>query len=492
MEREINSFDDIGYERYCSLKDSVESLMKIMNLEGLKKDERTRVLTALIQLITDNSDKPMDLRVSDTRDMIYNGNVFSHYFADKDKETAVQILSNTSILNEVERLIYTINFYMPNDKEFTSVYKEFEKKVGKIAEHYGLSGEDATKFVYARITEISKFYRIYMNYKENQAKQSVSESQVSESQVFVALQEASDNPSLENIENARRLIMALQNESLKAMLTEELENLGIGALSNQEVSGNGYWDIPEESVISGDVKEDTHVFGFSPEEEEVHIPPHLESLAQEPVAYEEETLEPQLELYVPEGNLEMTTGMEDEVVEPTPLQVSQGTKSCDDDNVAEEVKASLQLFVGKAKEDANRVRELESTLASTQDELSRVNALADEQAETIARQSDKIIDFEDAIKARDERIGTLASENEKLHATNEMQSETMKEQREKIIDFEARLQQQNVRIGELKTENETLGRKVIAYQQSFEELGDMLKGTQDMGEYEEESHRKVA
>lgn len=481
--KEINSFDDIGYERYCSLKDSVESLMKIMNLEGLKKDEQTRVLTALIQLITDNSDKPMDLRVSDTRDMIYNGNVFSHYFKDGDKETAVQILSNASILNEVEKLIYTINFYMPNDEDFINVYNEFKKNVEKIAEYYGLSGKNAAKFVHARITEIHKFGIIYNDYKENQAKQPVSESQV-----FVALQEASDNPTVENIENARRLIMALQNESLKAMLTEKLEMLGTNALSNQQL--DGYWDIPEEPIISHASMDDTNVFGFSPEEEEINIPPHLESLAQEPVAYDEETIEPQLELYVPEEPLEVTPVMED-VVEPTPLQVIQGTKSTDDDNVAEEVKASLQLLVNKAKTDATRVQELEITLASTQDELLRANALADEQAETIARQSAEIIDFEDAIKARDERIGTLASENEKLHATNVMQSETITEQKGKIIDFEARLQQQNVCIGELKTENETLGRKVIAYQQSFEELGDMLKGTQDMGEYEE-NHRKVA
>ena len=487
MEREINSFDDIGYERYCSLKDSFESLMEIMNLEGLKKDERTRVLTALIQLITDNSDKPMDLRVSDTRDMIYNGNVFSHYFKDEDKETAVQILSNTSILNEVERLIYTINFYMPNDKDFINVYNKFEKDVEKIAEYYGLSGKDAAKFVHARITEIHKFGRIYMDYKEEQSQQLVSESQA-----FVALQEASDNPTIENIENARRLIMALQNDSLKDMLTKELEMLGINALSNQEVSGNGYWDIPEEPVTSdGDMKEDTPVFGFSPEEEEIHIPPHFGFVNPESVQSEDEFSEPQLELYVPEEFLEVTPVMEEAVVEePTPLQVIQGTKT-DDDNVAAEVKASLQLLVSKAKNDATRVQELEDTLASTQDELSRVNALADEQAETIARQSDKIIDFEDAIKARDERIITLESENQKLHATNEMQSVTIEEQRVKIIDFEAELQKRDVYIGELKTENETLGRKVVTYQQSFAELGDMLKGTQDMGEYEANA-RKIA
>ena len=480
MEREIKSFDDMQVERYCVVKESIESLMAIMNLDGLTKVERTRVLTALIQLINDNSEKPMDLRISDTRDTIYHGNVFSHYFSDEDKEKAVEILSNTNLLNELEKLIYTINFYMPNDKDFTSVYRESNKDVAKIADYYGLEGEDAAKFVYARVTEISKFYKSYMDYKEKQA--------VSESQVFIALQEATDNPSVENIENARRLIMALQNEGLKEVLTRQLEMLGTNALSNQEVSGNGYWDIPEEPMASMD---ENHVFGYSPEEEEINIPPHLETLAQEPTAYEEETLEPRLEVYVPESNEELEPVMEETVVEPEPLKVIRGAANEGQDNVAEEVKASLQLLVGRAKKDATRVQELEGELTSTQEELVDARATIEEQSETIARQSDKIINFEDAIKERDERIGALESENEKLQATNEIQAEAMEEQRGKIIDFEARLQQQNVRIGELKSENQSLEHKVIAYETTLNELGDMLKGTQEVGEYEENA-RKIA
>lgn len=474
MEREIKSFNDMQVERYCVVKESIESLMAIMNLEGLTKVERTRVLTALIQLINDNSEKPMDLRVRDTEEMICTGNVFSHYFSGKEaKEQAVEILSNTNLLNELEKLIYTINFYMPNDKDFIRVYSESNKDVAKIADYYGLEGEDAAKFVYARVTEISKFYKSYMDYKEKQA--------VSESQVFIALQEATDNPSVENIENARRLIMALQNEGLKEVLTRQLEMLGTNALSNQEVSGNGYWDIPEKPMASMD---DTRVFGFSPEEEEINIPPHLETLAQEPTAYEEETLEPQLEVYVPESNEELEPVMEETVVEPEPLRVIRGTVNKEQDNVAEEVKASLQLLVGRAKKDATRVQELEG-------ELVDARATIEEQTETIARQSDKIINFEDAIKERDERIDALESENEKLQATNEIQASTIEEQNGKIIDFEAELQKRNVHIGELKSENQSLQHKVIAYETTLNELGDMLKGTQEVGEYEENA-RKIA
>lgn len=287
--------------------------------------------------------------------------------------------------------------------------------------------------------------------------------------------------------------MALQNESLKAMLTEKLENLGIGALSNQEVSGNGYWDIPEESVSSGDMKEDPRVFGFSPEEEEVHIPPHLESLAQEPVAYEEETLEPQLELYVPEDNLEITTVMEEtSLEEPEPLRIIQGTKSFDDDNVAEEVKASLQLFVGKAKADANRVLELKTILESTQDELSRVNALANEQAETIARQSAEIIDFKEAMKAREGRIRDLESECERKDELIANQDETIKEQSEEMIGIKAELQENRVENEELLNENRNIRLQLGSYKATIMELGEMVKGAHDMGEYKEESHRKVA
>lgn len=475
--KEINSFDDIGHERYCSLKDSVESLMKIMNLEGLEKDEQTRVLTALIQLITDNSDKPMDLRVSDTREIVNTG-VLRSYFAAKDKETAVQILSNTSILNEVERLIYTINFYMPNDKDFINVYNKFKKDVEKIAEDYGLSGKNAAKFVHARITEIHKFGIIYNDYKENQAKQPVSESQVSESQVFVALQEASDNPTKENIENARRLIMALQNESLKAMLTEKLEMLGINALSNQQ---GGYWDIPEDPSASG----------FSPEEEEVYIPPHLEFASLEPVQSGNELSEPHLQLNASEDTTEMTPVMEEVVVEPIPLRVIQETKPADDD-VAKEVKESLQLLVSKAKNDATRVQELEGALASTQGELSRVNALADEQAETIARQSNKIIDFEEAMKASEGRIRDLERECERKDELIANQDETIKEQSEEMLGIKAELQERRAENEELLNENRNIRLQLGSYKATIMELGEMVKGAHDMGECKEESHRKVA
>lgn len=480
MEREIKSFDDMQVERYCVVKESIESLMAIMNLDGLTKVERTRVLTALIQLINDNSEKPMDLRVRDTEEMICTGNVFSHYFSDEDKEKAVEILSNTNLLNELEKLIYTINFYMPNDKDFIRVYSESNKDVAKIAEYYGLEGEDAAKFVYARVTEISKFYKSYMDYKEKHA--------VSESQVFIALQEATDNPSVENIENARRLIMALQNEGLKEVLTRQLEMLGANALSNQEVSGNGYWDIPEEPMASMD---ENHAFGFSPEEEEINIPPHLETLVQGPTAYEEETLEPQLEVYVPESNEELEPVMEETVVEPEPLRVIRGAANEETTNVAEGVKASLQLLVNKAKNDATRVQELEGELTSTQEELVDAKATIKELSGTIDRQSGEIIDFEAAIKARDERIGTLESKNEKLQATNEIQAETIEELNGKIIDFEAELQKRNVHIGELKSENQSLQHKVTAYETTLNELGDMLKGTQEVGEYEENA-RKIA
>ena len=112
------------------------------------------------------------------------------------------------------------------------MYSESNKDVAKIAEYYGLKGEDAVKFVGARVIEISKFYKSYKNYKEKQV--------VSESQVFIALQEATDNPSVENIENARRLIMALQNDQMNIANIEVAPKELIEKKKDPDFKGKAY------------------------------------------------------------------------------------------------------------------------------------------------------------------------------------------------------------------------------------------------------------
>jgi len=107
-------FNNLEITRYVKVKDSIEDLMKIIDLEKTKEDGMDRVLTALLQLIDQNDNKTVDEKYEAVNDAIYNGNVFSHYFKEENKEDAVHILSNTSLF----ALIGFITSHKISDKTF--------------------------------------------------------------------------------------------------------------------------------------------------------------------------------------------------------------------------------------------------------------------------------------------------------------------------------------------------------------------------------------
>ena len=154
-------FEEVAFSRYIKVKESIESLTRIIDFEKTKEDGIDRVLHALLQLIDENDDKTVEEKREIIEDAIYNGNVFRHYFSEENQSKAIDILSKTSLLNDEERLIYIINFYMPGDVNFSSVYSKSDKNIDKIAEHYGLTNSDSGNLIFARVAEISKFYKLY-------------------------------------------------------------------------------------------------------------------------------------------------------------------------------------------------------------------------------------------------------------------------------------------------------------------------------------------
>ena len=170
MKEEFNNikFEEVAFPRYIKVKESIESLTKIIDYEKVKEDGIDRVLHAILQLIDENDDKTVDEKKELIEEAIYKGNVFKHYFSEDNQEKAVEILSNTSLLNDEERLIYIINFFMPSDVNFSNIYSMYEKNIALIAEHYGLNESDSNNLVYARVAEISMFHKLYQEEKERQ------------------------------------------------------------------------------------------------------------------------------------------------------------------------------------------------------------------------------------------------------------------------------------------------------------------------------------
>lgn len=360
-------FDEIGFPRYVKIKESIESLMKIIDFDKVKEHGLTKVLTAFLQLIDENDDKTVEEKYADIKDAIYNGNVFRHYFSEENQSKAVDILSNTALLNDEERLVYIINFYMPNDVNFTNVYNSSEKNIEKIAEYYGLTIEDAYNLVYARAAEISKFYSMYKAEKERQKI-------FSKTQVLAAMQDATDNPTKENIQIVRDLLGELTDDSLKETLENqllELEN------DNIDVSG-----IPE-----------------------------LEEVEEMTVALEDVNELPQEEQKVDDEikTEDVVADFEMEVKEPAPLDAvleeenkKQELKS--ETNVGKEVMASLQSLVAGAKENAQRVEQLSLDLEDKENQITELQATINAKDEEIAGKNQELETKEQELQEKDRTI----------------------------------------------------------------------------------------
>lgn len=361
-------FDEIGFPRYIKIKESIESLMKIINFDKAKEHGLTKVLTAFLQLIDENDDKTVEEKYDDIKDAIYNGNVFRHYFSEENQSKAVDILSNTAILNDEERLVYIINFYMPNDVNFTNVYNSSEKNIDKIAEYYGLTSEDAYNLVYARAAEISKFYSMYKAEKERQKI-------FSKTQVLAAMQDATDNPTKENIKIVRDLLGGLTDDSLKDTLENQLLELEI---DNIDVSG-----IPELKEV-----------------EEIELPlEEAEQSQEEPAIVPDDKIETE----------DVIADFEMKIEEPEPLDkvLEEETKKQElksETNVGKEVMASLQSLVAGAKENAQRVEQLSLELEDRENKITELQATINAKDEEITDKNYELELKEQELKERDRTI----------------------------------------------------------------------------------------
>lgn len=328
-------FDEVAFPRYIKVKESIEQLMKIIDFEKVKTDGVDRVLSAFLQLIDENEEKTVEEKRVDVEDAIYNGNVFRHYFEEENKSKAVDILSNTALLNDEERLIYIINFYMPNDINFTSVYNGFKKDIEKIAEYYNLKDEETDRLIYARATEIAKFYDMYKSEKDRQ-------NRFNETYVLAAMQDVIDEPNKENIDKAKDLLSGLTNLDLKSTLEQQLSELESMVVMESPIEelDTSLETGKQETVLVEDVQEEPEATSSEKIEVEENVKAEL---AEEIVDNKEETVEEPKEL---------------EIV----LEENQVQDFSNQEGVKEEVMASLQNLVASAKENATKVEQLKLNL----------------------------------------------------------------------------------------------------------------------------------
>lgn len=329
-------FEEVAFPRYVKVKESIEALTRIIDFEKAKEDGMDRVLHAILQLIDENDDKTIDEKREEIEDAIYNGNVFKHYFSEENQVKAVDILSRTSLLNDEERLIYIINFFMPGDVNFSSTYSKNDKNIQKIAEYYGLNSEDANNLVYARVSEISKFYKLYQEEKERQR-----------IQTLAAMQDATEEPTAVNIDRVRVLLDNLSDISLKETLEQQLQVL-------------------EQDEPSSEMVEPI-------EELEQFIP---EELGQE-IVVEEPVLEESVEASIEPEELSVT--------EPEPLDnvLDEHEEEKTDDSVGKDVMASLKSLVSDARNNAQRVEQLSLELEDKDKQIGELQATIDSKQQEI-------------------------------------------------------------------------------------------------------------
>jgi len=406
-------FEDLAFPRYAKVKESIEALTRIIDFEKVKDDGIDRVLHAILQLIDENDDKTIDEKREVIEDAIYNGNIFKHYFSEENLSKAVEVLSKTTLLNDEERLIYIINFFMPGDVNFSSIYSKNGKDIQKITEYYSLNGEDANNLVYARISEISKFYKLYQEEKERQR-----------IQTLAAMQDATEEPNATNIDRVRMLLDNLLDGSLKETLEQQLQ-----ALEQAE-------SLPE--VL---------------ESLEVEAAPITEELGQEilieEVPVSEEVLEENL------SELEET-----QVIEPAPLDEvlqKENVQGKSEDGIGKNVMASLQSLVADARNNAQRVEQLSFDLETKDKQLVELQATVDSQQQEIQEKNEsieaKIAELEEKdrkIEEQDYQLALLTSELEARDASLAKANNVIANKDEEIKSLNISLQAYKTSLGEIQ------------------------------------------
>ncbi|MBE6144860.1 MAG: hypothetical protein E7169_04735 [Firmicutes bacterium] len=431
-EKNINydniKFENVALPRYIKVKESIEELMAIIDTDKVKEDGTDRVLTALLQLIDENDDKIVEEKREDILDAIYNGNIFSRYFNEDTKAQAVDVLSKTSLLNDEERFIYIVNFYMPYDIDFTNVYKECGKNVDKIIKYYGLANNsDAQKFVYGRIVEISKFFKNYTDEKNRQKL-------LLETQTLAAMKDVTDNPTKETIQKVRDMVVSLPNEGLKTTLLAQLDELEETLVEeapevkqpviDPKALREGFASLNGDASSIKPVTKEEHIEDVV-SAEETSVETSLEEEPTEigtPIEVETEEV---IETPVQPEAVALEEPVEEEAVqEPKDLSiVSETNLPSTGDNVAKDVMGQLQALVSDAKQKSLRVIELEELLkakdaqiADLTSSLGEANDLVASQEEQLKKQGEQISSLEQAVKEKDNNLfeaGKLLAQKDK-------------------------------------------------------------------------------
>lgn len=228
-------FDDVTISRYSDVKESIESIMNFIDLTEVEKHGSDVVLAEILKVIEENSNKSVEDRLTEIKNILNENSILKDCFSIENKEKVAKILSETKFDSSEEKFIYTINFYIPNDKEFIEIYSNGKKNstdaFEEISKIYKLEDNQINRRLFqGRVMEIATFYQ---QYKEEKYKRRVA----AENIALSAMKDAKENPTVENVDNVKELIEKLPFGNVKTSLEGELQELE-GRVDRNEVNDN--------------------------------------------------------------------------------------------------------------------------------------------------------------------------------------------------------------------------------------------------------------
>lgn len=497
------TFNNLALPRYIKVKDSINDLLNVIDREKVEVDGTDRFLNALLQLIEENDGKTVDEKYDDITDAIYKGNVFSNYFEEDNKKHAVEVLSQTSLLNDEEKFIYIINFLMPDDQDFSRVYSECGKNPKKIIQAYHLNENDS-QLVLGRIMEVSKFFRQYQAEKERAYALKVSD----------VVKTATNNPTDENIARAKEEIKSLPNGELKASLESQLveaeqdvaleepkmldpkklkegfASLGKGEAFMTEEPVKEEIAVEDETVVEEEqdkleesepnmtfddllTQNDPDLELSSPVEPEIILPTKVET---ERVIDEVESIlsESELEDVTPED-----LPVEENIVtvEEPEVKIEEPTVSQEGEQVGQDVMTALQKIVATAKDNAKRVEELEAELSKKDEEIKGLNDIVSEQEKNL-------IEKETKINSQDQEISSYRQELSDKDLALENANKIISEKDVELANKDSQLADKDTELSSVTT---TLN----SYKNAYSEIQHLVASAQTQVLTAEDNQKKV-
>lgn len=452
------ALNNLALPRYIKVKDSINDLLKILDREKVEVDGKDRFLNALLQLIEENDGKTVDEKYDDITDAVYNGNVFSNYFEEENKKLAVEILSQTSLLNEEEKFVYRVNFLMPDDQDFSRVYSECGKNPKRVLQAYNLNEADL-KLVMGRIMEVAKFFRQYQAEKDRLIVLAASD----------AVKIATKNPTDENIAKAKEKINSLPDGELKTSLSDQIveaEPVSVPVepklLDPQKLKegfaslgqGNSFKiDEDQTPIVSEDTNTkdvsnmtfddllaETDESGLEPtpfEPVEIVIPTKEDDEID--LTSSEDTTDDVPEMPVEDTNAieEVPESVEEKIVtveESKPDMTKKAVASQENESVGQDVMSAIQSIVVAAKDNANRVETLEAELHKKDDEIKNLNDVTAEQEKHLIEKETKIALQEEKIKSYEQELTDKDIALEKANTTISERDAELSKKDDEIAD----------------------------------------------------------